>query len=238
MEKGHIELRELLAIAILIVGLAAAALVLSGMGASHQEALQAPVGGADAPVPGEEQDEEPVQAQPSDEPAAPEEPAPEPTSMTTGEMLDSGLARADTRFYSSIESGEWKTHSYRWAPGLFNETPDSMPLRENDLRASSVRFNGRYEDSLRGAAFKTYEIAGLTEPTKIFGTLLFLGGSPMFDSFLANQSEFVMRYDPHPQRTQQMEGCSILASQDYVTMNGSAVSAYDFGCKIMYGVST
>jgi hypothetical protein len=120
--------------------------------------------------------------------------------------------------------------------GKPNESPDSIPLKQNDLRASGIRFNGRYEDSLRGFAFRTYEVEGLTAPTKIFGVAVFLSNSSVLDPYLQNSSELTIQYDPHPELAQIMEGCSVLSGTDMVTPGGAALRVYDISCKIMYGV--
>jgi hypothetical protein len=238
MEKGHIELGELLVIAILIAGIAAAAFVLTGAATppgAQDDVVAVPSSAAvNDGVP------ENASAAPADSDEAPE-PAPVAatlTSQSVGELLDDGLGRADARFYTSVREGTYNIHSYRWAPGALNASADILPLKQNDLRTSSVRFNGRYEDSLRGAAFKTYEVEGLTWPSEIMGVLVFLSEQTQFDSYFSNQSEFTIQYDPHPERIQQMERCRVLESLKLTTEGGSALSVYDFSCKIMYGVSS
>ena len=121
-----------------------------------------------------------------------------------------------------------------WSLPALNESPDSIPLKENDVRVALIRFNDRYIDSLRGFAFKRYRSEGLTAPMKIFGVMVFMADSTPLDDLQAGSSSLLIDYDPHPELAQVMEGCSILDTQDLRTANTS-IRIYDFRCKLMYG---
>jgi hypothetical protein len=232
MGNGHLGMRELLVISVLLIGIVAAVLLLSGSGSPQQ----APAASNDTNA-----TQEPA-AQPAAEPPPPE-PEPEapaaettqpPPVKTTGELLDEGLARASARFDEVAEPAVWSTQTNRWALGNMNQTPDSIPLKENDIRVSGIRFEDRYIDSLRGFAFKAYNAANLTAPMKIFGVAVFLSNSTTLDSY---NGTFNMRYDPHPELSQVLEGCSILEVRDVPEPSGADVKVYDFRCKLMYGAS-
>ncbi len=239
MEKGHIGPRELIVLALLVIGVVAAVYVFTGgIGnqarlAEHPESTEE--SSPDVDIPGA------VAPPPAENATAPAVTGAVPaaanmTNETIGALLDDGLARGDARFYQRAISGEFEINTFRWAMSLFNESPDAIPVKQNDLRALSVRFNGRYEDSLRGFAFKTYGVENADAAPLIYGVAVFLANSSALDQFAANPSStFTVQYDPHPEGTQIIEGCSILSSEDAYTVSGSALKIYDVNCTIMYG---
>ena len=158
---------------------------------------------------------------------------PELTNKTLGELLDDGLGRADSWFSAQYEPADYSIESFRWTLSPSNQTADSIPIKANDLRASVIRFDMHYIDSLRGFAFTVYKPVAIVAPMKIRGTMVFLSNS----TSLQNSSGFFIDYDPHPLRTQRMEGCSISSTENFVTEMGNDITIYDFNCKIMYGES-
>lgn len=236
MEKGHVELGEILFVALLVVGLAAAVILLvSGNGAPASQ----------TPEPGNTTRNATPEAPPAQpEPAANttsnqtqppviEAQPPNVTNKSMDQLFQDGLDRADTWFYSHAGSGNYDTKTYGWAMGVANNTPDSIPLKENDMRAADVRFDGRYVDSLRGFTFRMYSSPGFAAPTKLYGIAVFLSNSTPLDA--ANKT-FVMQYDPYPGGPQVMEGCTVIGSSAWTTTGGSPLTIYDITCKIMYGV--
>ena len=159
----------------------------------------------------------------------------ETTNRTIGELLEDGLKRADSSFYKEYPSGNFNIDTFQWTLSSLNESPDSIPVKANDFRVVEIRFPDKYIDSLRGFAFKMYEVVGAIAPKKIFGVAIFLSNSTPLDSYL--QGEFTMKYGPHPQGTQIMEGCKILSTQEFLTPNNSSIKLYDFSCKVMYDES-
>lgn len=184
-------------------------------------------------------------APPQPPPPGPEEnrsePEPQPEAKvingTTGELLERGIARSDSRFDALGLAGPFETQTLRWALGRFNETPDSVPYKENDLRASPIRFNKRYIDGLRGLAFTDSVPSGEDGPHYLFGTMLFINSSAPLDGYAANGSEFVIQYDPHPELSQILEKCRILYSDEGATLLGIPLKILDFQCKVIYGAS-
>lgn len=236
MEKGHMGFRELLLIGVVIIGFAAAIMILMGSGPDVQKPVMAnesavEQGNDDSTL----QEEPPANNTANGQPAIKES---ETTNKTMGQILDEGMARADSRFYEENLSGKFDIKTYRWAMGRMNESPDGIPLRKNDLLASEIRFNGRYIDSLRGFAFKVFEAEGLTAPPKYFGTMLFLSDSAPMDGYAQNTSSFDMQYDPHPELSQILESCTIIGNESLIAPSGAYIYVYDFRCKIMYGASS
>jgi hypothetical protein len=235
MEKGHVELGEILFVALLVVGLAAAVILLVGgngapasqttePGNTTQNATpEAPPAQAESAANAtSNQTQPPVEAQ-----------QPNVTNKSMDQLFQDGLERADTWFYSSAGSGNYDTKTYGWAMGLANGTPDSIPIKENDLRAADVRFDSRYVDSLRGFTFRMYSSPGFAAPTKLYGIAIFTSNSTPLDA--ANKT-FDVQYDPYPGGPQILEGCQVINSSAWATPGGSPLTIYDITCKIMYGV--
>ncbi|HSB46405.1 MAG TPA: hypothetical protein VLD37_00195 [Candidatus Bilamarchaeum sp.] len=230
--NGHFGTREFLIIALLVVGLAAAFMLLW----PKPEAQKSET----APVPPEQV---PQAAQPSEPPPAPKAgPEPVPTapaetfSMTSGEFVNESLQGAESRFYAKALSGEFDVHSFSWSRALFNETPDSIEEKPDDITVSYVRFNDKYIDGLRIFAFSVYTPKGETGPQSIFGSMLFISPS-LIDGYAANGTKFNIRFDPHPEGSQEMDDCRILSSSSSTGASGAAIRVYDFECKVMYGAS-
>ncbi|MEW6036310.1 MAG: hypothetical protein AB1529_06870 [Candidatus Micrarchaeota archaeon] len=223
---GHLGLRELLLVGLLIVGLAAAVFLLFG-GRPATPAAPEPPPEEPAAAP---EDEAPLAAAPEEPSQAEPEAEANVTNKSVGQLLDEGVLRADSRFYQEVETGKYDIKAYQWALGSFGMPPDSVPLKENDLRASSVRFDGRYEDSLRGFGFKTYQPQNLSGPPRIYGTAVFLSSPGPLPS-----GKFDVEFDPHPEGTQIIEDCTVLTSEELQTGTGAAFTVYDISCKIMYG---
>lgn len=159
------------------------------------------------------------------------------TQETLGGLFDQGMARADSRFYDTDPYGTYDIRTYRWALPTMDSSPDSVAPRQNDLRAAPVRFNDRYDDSLRGFAYRTFQKANLTGPPLIFGTAVFISDSNMLGAFQESGQSFDMRYDPHPERSQTLEDCSIIYSSSMTTHSGTPVKVYDVACRIAYGAN-
>ncbi|MEW6722581.1 MAG: hypothetical protein AB1324_04935 [Candidatus Micrarchaeota archaeon] len=196
MEKGHIEPRELIVFGVLLIGVVAAAILLTGGPAES---------GAQKSSPG-----------------------------TVGALFDEGLARADSRFDAVAEDAKWNIRTYSWSIPELDETPESVPLKADDLRASVIRFPERYEDGLRAFAFREYIAEGSSAPPKIFGVAIFLGESAYLGEAL-DGGNLTIRYDPHPELSQLMEGCSVLDSRTVTGAGGEDIVIYDFSCKLRYG---
>lgn len=208
MEKGHMGLRELSVLALLIIGLTTAVfLITDGI----------PTAG---PM----------------EQAVPAQDVTLQTESTLGELFEQAMARADSRFYDTDPNGTYDIRTYRWALPSLDEKPDAIPIKQNDLRAAPVRFNDRYDDGLRGFAYRTYQRANLTSPPLIIGTAVFISDPDMLDSYLQSGQAFDIRYDPHPQRSQILEDCSIISSST-MTSSGTPVKVYDVACRIVYGAN-
>jgi hypothetical protein len=231
MNKGHFGPREFLVIALLIIGLAAAVFIILNQKAPElqKETAMAP---PEAPKPPEPAAAPPASAPPA--PAAAPQPSPQTLNKTSGEIVNESYARAENRFYDKGLSGEFDVKSYSWSRTPFNQTPESAPLKENDLSVSYVRFNDLYIDSLRVFAFSIYTPKGEIGPQSIFGSMLFISPSWM-GGYSENGSKFDIRFDPHPEGSQEIETCKILASEEYTSSSGSDISVYDFECKVMYG---
>ncbi|MFH0884349.1 MAG: hypothetical protein V1861_01410 [Candidatus Micrarchaeota archaeon] len=234
MEKGHIELGEILFVALLIIGLAAAVFVFTGQKPVY---LSEP-GNATETDAGQPPSEEKSLASNStnaSQPLSQPEGGPLPVvNATIGSILEDGLTRGDSRFYSGVVSGQYDIDTYKWMMGEQNDTPDSIPLKPNDLRAIDVRFNGSYVDSLRGFAFKVYSSPTFSKPPKIYGMAVFISD---INPLKGTNSTFKVYYDPHPEGTQILEGCSVLSASEYETVGGSPLEVYDIECKIMYGAN-
>ncbi len=230
MEGGK---RNILIAAGAIIVLAVAALVLLG---SAPKPSAPPAGNIsqNATPPPEQNLTQPANETPP--PPPPPEPAIGETNSSIGALLDQGLARGDSRFEAEKGAYIYDISAYRW---LYSQSdsdpPDLLPVKANDLNASYIRFPDRYIDSLRGFAFKTYQPQQLAGPMKLFGVAVFLSNSTMLDGF--GNKTFSMTYDPHPLRSQTMEGCSILDSTLLLTPSGNIIKVYDFRCKIIYGAS-
>ncbi|MFH0738096.1 MAG: hypothetical protein V1827_05440 [Candidatus Micrarchaeota archaeon] len=230
MEKGHVEFGELFVIVLLLVGLATAVMLLTdgNLGVQASAAQEAP-------------HKELSQSASAQEPASEDRPQDAPaypaTDLSVGELLDEGLARADSRFYNTDPDGDYEIRSYRWAMDKLDLAPDSIPLKENDFRASPVRFDGRYDDALRAFAFKTYQKPELRSPPQIYGTAVFLSSETPFDVYASGQEPFTITYDPHPERSQDIEGCVVISSSIMSTGSGAVFKVHDVSCKVMYTVN-
>lgn len=152
-----------------------------------------------------------------------------------GEILDIGLARADVRFYGDAPSGDYKVDTFRWSPVSLTGAPDSVPLKDNDLRAAAVRFDGRYESGFRGIVFRIYQFRNLTRTPHIGGSLIFIGETPTLGKLLRDGEVFTISYDPHPAGSQTIDGCRLLSVFESTTAAGSPLRVYDFSCSVMYG---
>jgi hypothetical protein len=235
MEKGHIELGEILFVALLIVGLAAAVFIFSGQKPVY---LSEPGNSSESAPSEPPADKEPASGNTTR--AAQIPPQPEPVQLpivntTMGAILENGLSRADSKFYSTVESGQYEINTYKWTMGKQNDSPDSIPLKPNDLRALDVRFNKLYVDSLRGFAFRVYSYSGYTGPPKIYGVAAFISDSNPLNGL---NSTIDIHYDPHPEGAQILEGCRVLATSESVTIGGTPLDVYDLECKIMYGANS
>jgi hypothetical protein len=233
MNKGHFGAREFLVIALLIIGLAAALFILLNQKGQEpqKDTIVAPSEQPKAP--------ETVAAPPPPAPQAPP-PAPEPVqevlNKTAGQMINESYVRSENRFYAKGLSGEFDVKSFSWSRTPFNETPESVPVKENDLTVSHVRFNDLYIDSLRIFAFSVYVPDGESGPQSIFGSMAFI--SPSWMDGYANSSSFDIRFDPHPEGSQEIENCKILSFSSFTGASGSDIKIYDFECKVMYGASS
>jgi hypothetical protein len=232
MEKGHIELGEILFVALLAIGLATALIILVD-GNGNKAAI--PTSADNAP----QNDTPPLppadwgySANSADNRSAAAVP-PQVTNKSTGALVDEGLAHADLWFNSTGPMGNFDINTFGWAMGLANSTPDSIPIKEKDLRAVEVRFNGRYDDALRAFAFRYYTSPTLSEYPRLYAIAIFISNSTLVDR--ANQT-FDIQYDPYPEGPQILEGCSVLNSTMQTSAGGSPVKIYDITCKIMYGV--
>lgn len=233
MGTGRQALAVAAALAVVIL-LAAAAVTLLGSAPNQAPAANASPNATEGP--------QANQTGPANGTAPPPPPPPPPgpqaqaSDSSIGSLLDAGLARGDSRF--EAEKGPYaydiNAYSWRYSPAD-SDAPDLMPVKQNDLNASYVRFPERYIDSLRGFAFKTYEPQQLAGPMKLFGVAVFLANSTALDGY-GNKS-FSITYDPHPLRSQTLEGCSILGSALLLSPTGNIIKVYDFRCKIIYGAS-
>lgn len=194
---------------------------------SSNESVLAPP--SPPPIPEEQPEEQPTVQSPP--------PQIEITNRTIGQLLDDGLDRADLRFYNESVSGEYEIDTFKWTLTAMIQSPDNLSLRQNDIRVSVIRFNDRYIDSLRGFAFKVYELKNVIAPKKIFGVAVFLSNNTSLDGYLQNSSELIIDYDPHPERSQIMDECKILAGTDFVTVRNSSIKVYDFSCNLIYGAT-
>lgn len=236
MEKGHVELGEILFVALLVVGLAAAVILLvDGSGAPVSQAADPGNASQNNSSGATQVQPEPAANVTANEPLMPlvDAEPPQMTNKSVEQLFQDGLGRADAWFYARAESGNYDTKTYGWAMGLANSTPDSIPIKENDLRAVDVRFDTRYVDSLRGFTFRMYSSPGLAAPTKLYGIAIFISNSTPLDA--ANKT-FDVQYDPYPNGPQIMEECQVISSSVWATPGGSPLSIYDITCKIMYGV--
>jgi hypothetical protein len=235
MEKGHMELGEVLFVALLIVGLAAAVMLVVDGGKSPP-AVPPWNGSAHEGAPAPAQPEAAIGEGNGTAPAQPEaqDKSPPPaTAKPAGVILDEGLARADALFYSNVTSGVYTVKTYRWTMGLENQSPDAIPLKQNDLRAADVRFSGTYLDALRGFAFRHYYTEDLSAPPQLHAVALFISGSTPLDGL---NSTFNVQYDPYPGGPQVLEGCSVRNSSVQANGENSTIKVYDLTCRIMYGV--
>jgi hypothetical protein len=234
MEKGHIELGEILFVALLIIGLAAAVFIFTGQKPVY---LSEP-GNATITAPSEPlQEETPVPGNSTNasKPQPPPEQVASPVvNATIGSILEDGLSRADSRFYSNVETGQYDINTYKWTIGKQNDSPDSIPLTPNDLRALDVRFNSHYVDSLRGFAFRVYSYSGYSSPPKIYGVAAFISDSNPLKGL---NSTITIQYDPHPEGSQIIEGCKVLSASEFETAGGTPLEVYDIECQVMYGAN-
>jgi len=233
MKNGHIELGEVLFVALLIIGLAAAVFIFIG----PKPAYLSEPGNLSESVPGEQQPAEAEQAAsnqslPLVPETQPEQAAPRLANGTMGAILDEGLSRADTRFYSHVETGQYEIKTYKWTMGKQNDSPDSIPIKANDLRALDVRFDGRYTDSLRGFAYRVYSYSGYSSPSKIYGVAAFISDANPLEGLNTTVN---VHYDLAPEGAQIIEGCGILSASEYETAAGTPLHVYDIECKVMYG---
>jgi len=159
------------------------------------------------------------------------------TNETASQLIGDGIARAMARFALDPKHTLYVSVSYPWSI-QGNITPDSIPIKQNDLRASAILFNGRYIDSLRGFGLVVNTPSPeIVAPMVIEATAIFLGNSTSLDAFSASGNTFTMKYEPYPSGSQYLEKCEIVADMDLLSMNGSAYKIYDFDCKDMYPVN-
>jgi len=157
------------------------------------------------------------------------------TDETIGQLLDAGVARADSAFYSQTSAGSYDMSSFRWTMGQFNQTPTEIALTKNDLNTAGIRFPDRYDGGLRGIVFKLYEPAESSAPPAIFGTVVFISEPTILDGYLSNKSKFSIHYDPHPEGSQVIDGCSIRSVLKLQDPAGNPINIYDLSCQVMYG---
>ncbi len=225
--------RKIAAAAALIVVLAAAAILIFLL----RPAPAAPAQNITQPPP-----EPPPQANSTasnETPAPPPPPEPAAPAMwqnneSIGQLLDDGLARGDARFKALNSTLVYDIASYRWQlSNSSGDPPDAIPLKANDIRVSVIRFPDHYFDSLRGFAFTTYEPKQLAGPMKLYGVAVFLANSTPLDA----SPSFNATYDPHPELSQTLEGCTVLEANQTITPAGNPIRIYDFSCKLIYGAN-
>jgi len=159
------------------------------------------------------------------------------TNETTSQLIDDGIARAMARFANNPQHTLYVSVSYPWSI-QGNITPDSIPIKQNDLRTSAMLFNGRYIDSLRGFGLVVNTPSPeIIAPQVIEATAIFLANSTSLDTFASSGGTFTIKYEPYPSGSQYIENCRIVADMDLVSTNGSAYKIYDFDCKDMYPVN-
>jgi hypothetical protein len=219
MEKGHIEFGEILVMLILVTAFATAIFILTG--GTEGFILTVPKLG-------------PIELQKTSMAVGTDQQIIEVTNKTLGEIINAGMDRADARFYKEDVSGQIYISTYRWGLGYLNQTPDNISIRQNDIRASVIRFNGRYDDSLRGFAYSNYEIQNTITSPQVYAVAVFFANSTLLDI-----NNFVnVTYDPHPQGSQILEDCTILSKKTYVTLAGnSTIKTYDLKCKLVRDVN-
>lgn len=221
--------RAIIAILIvLIIALAAAIILLSS---PHIQPTVENVSSNSSPTPAQITPLPPPKQVNTTAPSPPTLPPPQIINETIGGLLYDGFARADSSYYSMAQNGVLTTDTFTWAPTPLNQTPQSMPLKANDLRVSVIRFNGRYIDSLRGFGLKTYTIENASSAPKLLGTMVFISNNTTLDSL----QNFDTDVDVYPGGAKVIEGCNINSSMDFVSSDGTDIKVYDFSCKIMYG---
>jgi len=235
MEKGHIELGEILFVALLVVGLATAILLIVDGKASPITVTPVTGNASQNTTPPPNQPTPPIDTvnETGNQPVPVAEPTPLVMNESTGTLVEEGLMRADSWFITTAPKGNFDRDTYGWAMGLANDSPDKIPIKTNDLRAVEVRIDGRYDDSLRAFAFRLYSSSDVSEPARLYAIAVFISNSTLIDS--AN-STFGIQYDPYPEGPQILEGCSTRNSSLSITPGGSPVKVYDITCNIMYGV--
>lgn len=233
MEKGHIELGEVLFIALLVIGLATAIIILTDANGNSHTVLPGANNSSDDIAPPDSSFETNGAKDNASSSVAQEAEPLIVTNKSIGTLIEEGLLRADSWFYSTSPQGNFDVDTYGWAMGLANMSPDSIPIKTNDLRAVEVRFGGRYDDALRAFTFRHYTSPTVSEPARIYAIAIFISNSTLIDA--ANQT-FNINYDPYPGGPQILEGCLARNSSSLMTSGGSHLKVYDITCKIMYGV--
>lgn len=236
MTKGHLEFHEILFVTLLVVGLAVGVYV----------ALS--VQNGSTPQPTQELQTQPNVTAPANVSNAVNEnasagpitqPAPESSvdNRTLGELLDDGMTRADTLFYQSAPSGEVTMDTNRWYVGDLAQPPDSVALKANDLRTADVRFNQRYDSTLRAFAFRIFSVNDSASPPRIYATAVFFSNSSILDPYMANSSGVQVYYGDYPKGAQYLDGCKVLARNESISEAGNAFLVYDLSCIDMYSVN-
>ncbi len=232
MNNGHLELGEIVVIALLLIGVVAGLFFF--MNPFNQTVwVQPPVGNVSVANNSSAVTVPPVNISlnTSVSPGKVPSSVQVQTNETLAQLMDDGMSRADSRFHNStaVVSGNYTISTFHFALGDENNSPDSTPLVKNDLRVSQVLFNGHYVDSLRAFIFRAYIPNVLSGPQIIYGTAVFFSNETPLDS----STSFTMYYGTDPQGPQELDGCSVLSKNVSLTASGNAISVYDVSCKFM-----
>jgi hypothetical protein len=147
-------------------------------------------------------------------------PAPTPIDMTVSEMLELGMKRIKSEFYSK-SSGTFVEKSYTWA--RVPVTSDMSEISLDSIPSSEVKFDDQSDKSIVASGFVVF--TGEDNSAEANGLAIFKDKRTILDSMTG----FSVDYFP-PTIDKKLRDCTVYARDYYTTTNGDWFVAYSYNC--------
>jgi len=146
-------------------------------------------------------------------------PAPEPANMTISQLLDLGMRKLQSKFYS-LNSGTFHVSTYTWS--RVSADTDMNAISFDAAPPDDVKIDNKSLDSIVASGFIVFQG---NYSTQSYGLLLAKGEQTVLD----NYSTFSVYYFP-PEIDTSLGDCSVYEKGYYVTADGDDFVSYSFFC--------